>query len=94
MYDNFADWDGKTPFETKPLFYQRLSDELPGGGFIPDFDARYPTVDLLLTWCQKAMGKQYLVDGALNGPDLAETFAPQRYGFRSLDDLPEVRDAK
>jgi len=190
MYDNFGDWDGETPYDHVPLFYQGLSDEAAdnmtrvsdeiqavraalekrapsvdlsvvhhvwdwcdraygryitddstlrtrfasnrayvgltcpmhpdpggGGGFIPDFEARYltedvpynlvplkglavlcgvetPTVDLLLTWCQRVMGKRYLVDGALDGPDVAETFAPQRYGYHSLDDLPEIRDAR
>ncbi len=192
MYDNFADWDGKTQYGEIPLFYQGLSDEAAdnmsrvsdeiqavraalekhapsldlsvvhhvwdwctraygkyitddstlrtrfssnrayvgltcpmvpapgskdaGDAFIPDFEARYltedvphnlvplkgiallcdvqiPTVDRLLGWCQKVMGKQYLVDGALDGPDLSETFAPQRYGFHTLDDLPEIRNA-
>jgi NAD/NADP octopine/nopaline dehydrogenase, alpha-helical domain len=189
MYDNFGDWDGETPYDEVPLFYQGLSDKAADNmsqvsdeilavraalekhapsldlsvvhhvwdwclrayekyitddstlrtrfssnrayvgltcpmhpapdqdGFIPDFEARYltedvphnlvplkgvalladvktPTVDRLLVWCQQVMGKKYLVDGALDGPDLADTFAPQRYGFRTLDDLPEIRDAK
>ena len=178
MYDNFKDWDGKTPYETEPLFYQgmtdaaadnmqRVSDEikkirevlekespgldlsvvhhvwdwtmrayaryitddstlrsrfatnkayvgltcpmtpLPDGGFVPDFQARYltedipcnlvpvkgiallagvetPTIDLLIQWAQKAIEKEYVVDGKLAGKDMNETFAPQRFGLTSL----------
>jgi len=56
-------------------------------------DIQTPTVDRLLGWCPNVMGTQYLVDGALDGPDLSETFAPQRYGFHTLDDIPEIRNA-
>ncbi len=184
MHDNFKDWDGKTPYEDEPLFYQGLSDEAadnmykvsdeimeirtelekrypgldlsvvyhifewtlraygkyieddstlrtrfstnkayvgltcpmlpaPGSGFVPDFEARYlaedvpynlvpvkgvaelcgiatPTIDMLLQWSQKALGKEYIVDGKLCGKDLHETFAPQRFGFTRLEDIPEL----
>ncbi len=49
-----------------------------------------PTIDKILEWSQKVLGKEYLVDGALEGKDVAESFAPQRFGFQSLDDIPEL----
>ncbi len=184
MYDNFHDWDGHTPYDEKPLFYQglsqaaaddmsSLSDEIfavrgdlerrypgldlaavhhifdwtlraygkyitddtdlrsrfasnqayagltcpmlpaPGGGFLPDFNARHlsedipynlaavrglaqlcgvatPTTSRILTWAQGVLGKEYLLDGHLKGKDLARTFAPQRFGFTSLELIPEL----
>ncbi len=184
MYDNFGDWDGETPFEEVPLFYQGLSqrgaddmqaisDEIvgleaklearypgldlsvvhpimgwclraygqyiedsstlrsrfatnrafhglevpmvpaPGGGWLPDFRTRYlaedipynlvavrgvallagfptPTIDRILLWAQRVMGREYLVDGQLTGADIPRSFAPQRFGFERLDDIPEL----
>ena len=50
-----------------------------------------PTIDQLLEWCQRVMGKEYLVNGKLTGNDVAETFAPQRYGFTTLEAIPELK---
>lgn len=46
-----------------------------------------PTIDQLITWAQERLGKQYLLDGRLAGPDLAESRAPQIYGIHRLDQL-------
>ena len=32
-----------------------------------------------------------LVDGKIAGKDVAQSFAPQRFGYRELDDIPELR---
>jgi hypothetical protein len=50
-----------------------------------------PTIDMMVEWAQGAFGKEYLVDGQLTGKDLGESFAPQRFGFHRLEDLPEIR---
>ncbi|MEW5850575.1 MAG: NAD/NADP octopine/nopaline dehydrogenase family protein [Myxococcota bacterium] len=50
-------------------------------------DVRTPMIDKVLTWAQERMGKRYLVDGRLSGPDVAESGAPQRHGFRTLNQL-------
>ena len=186
MHDNFKNWDGKTPFKEKPLFYQGLSktaaenmynvsDEIiliktelekrnprldlsvvyhifewtlrayakyitddstlrtrfatnkayegltcpmlpvSDSGFVPDFEARYltedvpynlvavkgvaelcgiatPAIDMILEWSQKVLGKEYIVDGKLSGKDLHETFAPQRFGFNKLEDIPLITE--
>ncbi len=49
-----------------------------------------PQIDTVLTWAQGAMDKEYLVDGKVCGRDLPYTFAPQRFGFASLSDIPEL----
>lgn len=49
-----------------------------------------PQIDTVLTWAQGAMGKEYLMDGKVCGADLPHTFAPQRFGFTRLQDIPEL----
>jgi len=183
IHDNFVDWDGKTPYAEKPLFYQGLSEQaadnmalvsdeirticahlerqFPGldlsvvvhifdwtlraygkyitddstlrtrfssnqayagltcpmlpanDGWRPDFQARYlsedipynlvavrglaelcgvstPTIDRLIHWAQDALGREYLVEGKIAGTDIAQSFAPQRFGFTELDHIPEL----
>ena len=36
-------------------------------------------------------GKEYLVDGTVKARDVAETFAPQRFGYHRLEDLPALK---
>jgi len=173
MYSLFHDWDGETPYERNPLFYEEMSEratEVMGGvddeiqavaealrskcgmrgvdvprihpmlvswyepeligdastllsyfrtnkgyagidtpmkkvgdeQWVPDFGSRYftedipfglaitrgiaelvgvrtPTIDMLIEWAQDKMGKQFLVDGKLAGPDVQHTFAPQAF---------------
>jgi hypothetical protein len=45
-----------------------------------------PVVDRVIAWAQTRLGEEYLVDGKLNGRSVAASRAPQRYGFRSLDE--------
>lgn len=183
MQDNFASWDGETPFAAPPLFYQGLSEAAAdnihrasselmavraalegsfpglvfplvrhvmdwllwaydryitdpstlrsrfvtnraytgltcpmtplGRGYAPDYTHRYltedvpfnlvtlrglaqmcgvptPVIDDVIEWSQGVMGREYLVGGELRGEDLSRTFAPQRFGFTRLEQLPEV----
>jgi hypothetical protein len=46
-----------------------------------------PTLDKVICWAQARLGRRYLVDGALAGPDMAETRAPQVYGLATLAQL-------
>lgn len=46
-----------------------------------------PVIDEVLLWAQQTMGCQYLVDGQLNGPDMASSGAPQCYGIHDLSEL-------
>lgn len=47
-----------------------------------------PAMDQLLLWAQRKMGREYLRDGRLSGPDVANSGAPQRFGIRTLEQLP------
>ena len=49
-----------------------------------------PHMDDVILWCQKMIGKEYLVDGKLIGKDLHSTRAPQHYGFTDLDTFMEA----
>jgi len=46
-----------------------------------------PSIDMVLSWAQKHMKKQYLINGKLIGKDLKETAIPQQYGINSLEEL-------
>jgi hypothetical protein len=46
-----------------------------------------PHIDRVLTWAQARLGREYLVNGRLQGADVRLTRAPQRYGIASLEKL-------
>jgi hypothetical protein len=49
-----------------------------------------PRIDEILRWSQWKMGREYLVDGKLQGRDIAESGAPQCHGIATLSDLVAV----
>ena len=79
-----------------PNFGHRyLVEDVPNGlvvtkglGLIAGVDTPY--TDEVLLWCQKAMGKEYMVDGQLTGKDIKDTRCPQRYGYNTIDDLVSI----
>jgi hypothetical protein len=46
-----------------------------------------PAMDHVIHWAQTQLGKEYLVGGKLRGRDVITSRAPQRYGFKTLDDV-------
>jgi hypothetical protein len=46
-----------------------------------------PNNDKLIYWAQEKIGKEYVVNGELNGKDVAFTRCPQRYGFNTLESI-------
>merc|ERR1712224_8836 len=46
-----------------------------------------PTIDMIMEFFQKFVGKEYIKNGKLAGKDVPETKSPQRFGVKSLDDL-------
>jgi hypothetical protein len=46
-----------------------------------------PTIDRVLLWAQRQMGREYLRDGRLDGRDIGETGAPQGFGIERAEDL-------
>lgn len=49
-----------------------------------------PIIDEVIFWAQTCLGRCYLVNGRLSGPDLVETRAPQAYGIHSLAALAQI----
>jgi len=41
----------------------------------------------VITFAQDALGKSFLVDGKMKGPNLGETRAPQAVGINSKEDF-------
>jgi len=46
-----------------------------------------PTTDMVLEWCQKVAGKEYLVNGKVEGKDMGETRAPVNFGITSIEEM-------
>ncbi len=47
-------------------------------------------IDTIMNWAQKHVNKEYLVNGKLQGKDVPETNAPQRFGINNLEDLIDI----
>lgn len=46
-----------------------------------------PTADMVLEWCQQVAGKEYMVNGKLEGKDIGETRAPINFGITTISDM-------
>jgi hypothetical protein len=49
-------------------------------------EVKTPYIDEILVWCQGLMGKEYLVNGKLQGRHMNETGAATQYGAKSIYD--------
>jgi len=72
--------------------YRYLSEDMPyafivSRGIAELAGVKTPAIDETIMWCQKTMGKEYLVDGLLKGKDVAGSRAPQAYGYTSLQEI-------
>ena len=75
--------------------YRYFTEDIPMGlvvtrGIAELAGVPTPHMDDVILWCQKMIGKEYIVDGKLTGKDLHSTRAPQHYGFTDLDNFMEV----
>jgi hypothetical protein len=76
-----------------PDFQARyLSEDVPYGLLVTRGIAELagiatPMIDQVLVWAQERLQREYLVDSMLKGADLNLTRSPQRYGYKSLDQL-------
>ena len=50
-------------------------------------DIKTPAIDKVLLWAQTHMKKEYLKGGKLRGKDVNESSAPQKFGFKKIEDL-------
>ena len=69
-----------------------LSEDVPYGllvvrGIAELADLPTPIIDEVIVWAQAKMGREYLVDGKLQGCNVNTSRAPQCYAFRSLDEI-------
>ncbi|NOX61707.1 MAG: NAD(P)-binding domain-containing protein [Chloroflexi bacterium] len=75
-----------------PWFASRyLAEDAPLGlvvtrGLADLVGARTPAIDMVILWAQEKLGKEYVRDGKLEGRDIRETRAPQRFGIHGIDD--------
>eukprot|EP00928_Gymnodinium_smaydae_P029670 TRINITY_DN22281_c0_g1_i1.p1 TRINITY_DN22281_c0_g1~~TRINITY_DN22281_c0_g1_i1.p1 ORF type:complete len:419 (+),score=64.97 TRINITY_DN22281_c0_g1_i1:56-1258(+) len=85
--------DGKT---FVPDFGNRyFTEDIPMGlclykGVADLLDVPTPTIDMIISWAQRFMGKEYIKNGRLAGSDVKDTIAPQSFGIDSLDSLMRI----
>jgi len=83
----------EAPGKFVPDFHYRfLAEDVPYGlvvsrGIGEIVGVPTPTLDVVVRWGQKWLGKAYLTQDGLTGPDLAVTRCPQRYGVVTVHDL-------
>lgn len=88
--------DGKIKY--LPNFkYRYFTEDLPMGLIVTRGIAELagvptPHMDDVIMWCQEMLGKEYLVNGKLEGKDVDSTRAPQHYGFTDLDTFMRVNN--
>ncbi|CAM9746278.1 unnamed protein product [Chrysoparadoxa australica] len=69
-----------------------LTEDIPFGlvptrGIAEVLNVATPAIDNAIIWCQEKLGKEYLMDGKLEGKHISECRCPQRYGLTTLDDI-------
>jgi len=72
--------------------YRYMTEDLPMGlvplrAIAKMAGVETPTTDMVLEWCQKVAGKEYLVEGELTGKDIAETRAPANFGITTIEQM-------
>eukprot|EP00536_Pseudo-nitzschia_multiseries_P007174 jgi/Psemu1/304691/fgenesh1_kg.165_\ len=86
--------DGKEGFV--PDFNNRyFTEDIPLGlcvykGLADIAEVQTPFIDTIIMHFQSYMGKQFVVNGKLEGKDVVETSAPQRFGLTTISDLQKV----
>ncbi len=69
-----------------------FTEDIPFGlciyrGIADILGVKTPMMDAILIWAQEKMGKEYLVNGKLQGKDLKETNIPQSFNINTLNQL-------
>jgi len=88
--------DGFVPDFTNRYFTEDINLGLCGyKGLAELAQVETPLMDTIILWAQTHMGVEFLTkneDGQLRlkGKDLSQTNVPQRFGFRSIDDLRQL----
>ena len=79
--------DGKFIVDYK---YRYMTEDIPFGlvvmrGIATLAGVSTPNMDKVITWAQKQMGTEYLVDGKMIGKDICNTRSPQKYKINDVD---------
>ena len=75
--------DYEDRFIAEDVPYQMLM--VKGIASLSGVEVETPTIDRIIGWAQKGMGKEYLIDGKLIGRDIHDSRCPQRYGCSTVD---------
>lgn len=70
--------------------YRYFTEDLPMGlavtrGIAELAGVPMPNMDLVINWCEKCMGVEYIKDGKFAGKDIPSTRSPQTYGYTDLE---------
>mmetsp|Transcript_77465 Transcript_77465/g.136635 ORF Transcript_77465/g.136635 Transcript_77465/m.136635 type:complete len:411 (-) Transcript_77465:167-1399(-) len=74
------------------LRYRYIAEDVPTGlcftrGLAELVEVPTPTIDKVMTWAQAQLGKVFLVDGKMAGPDIEMTRAPQAVGITTKEEF-------
>ncbi|XP_013410791.1 opine dehydrogenase [Lingula anatina] len=81
------------PGKFVPDFSHRyISEDIPFGlvvtrGVAEVAGIETPIMDKILLWAQEKLGKEFLVNGKMQGKDIYSTQCPQAYGLKTLDEV-------
>ncbi len=72
--------------------YRYMTEDVPMGlvvtrGIAELCGVETPHMDTVINFASRALGKSFIVDGKLEGPDVGMSRSPQAFGFHSLDEL-------
>lgn len=75
--------------------YRYMAEDVPFGlvvmkGIGELAEVATPVMDEIITWAQGKLQQEYMVGSKLSGKDVSKTRAPQRFGFKSLQQLFDV----
>ena len=75
--------------------YRYTTEDIPYGlvvfrGIATLLNVPTPVLDEIICWAQKKLGKEFLVDGKLEGKDLKGARLPHNYGLTSFNDLMKM----
>ncbi len=74
------------------LQHRYLSEDVPMGlivtkGIAELCGVKTPNMDVVINFASKALGKTFIVDGKVAGPDVNITRSPQAFGIKSMEEF-------
>merc|ERR1712216_839155 len=74
------------------LKYRYVAEDCPAGlcfskGLAELCEIPTPTIAKVILWAQQCLGKEWMLDGKMQGKDVSETRAPQGVGIKTMDEF-------